>query len=319
MATTLLLSHRDLLNHIPGGDHPERPDRLRAILERFSPPLEKGAGGFSLFQKGNFERLATVDELSLVHTATYINHVLSLDGKNASLDYETLLSPGSVHAARLAAGLGLELVERIISGKASNGFALIRPAGHHARPREGMGFCVFNNIAIAAKKALALGLKRILIIDFDVHHGNGTQEVFYDDDHVMFIDIHQENLFPTTSGFEDEIGKGSGKGYTLNISLDRGCGDDEYLEALRTRVLPRARAFKPELILVSAGFDGQEDDPLAAMRISSDGFAQMVSEIKTLAEEQCGGKLALFLEGGYIPEHLAESVYRCVEVLCAQK
>jgi acetoin utilization deacetylase AcuC-like enzyme len=289
--------------------HPENAERLRSVLKLLSESPYKDLVDLSCHRK------ATMDELQKNHSADYIKHVLSLEGQDVSLDSETILTKGSVEAALVAVGLGIELVERVIKGEAKNGFALLRPPGHHARPTAGMGFCVFNNIAIAARKALSMGIKRLLIFDFDVHHGNGTEESFYEDDRVLFIDLHQENLFPVNSGKLEDSGREKGLGYTLNIPLPEGCGDSDYLYTFDTVVRPIVLEYQPELILVSAGFDAHESDPLGFMNLTTPGYGQIASRIKALAQEVCDGKVVFFLEGGYNPNYLARNVLECIKVL----
>lgn len=308
MSKSLFISDYSLLNHVTLA-HPESAGRLEAILEAFQDSQHKGLLNLSV------KRQASLDEIAMVHEPAYINEVLKLKGKTANLDPETQISPGSVDAAILAAGLSLELVEQIISGKTQNGFALIRPPGHHSRPSGAMGFCVFNNIAIATKKALAMGIKRVLILDWDVHHGNGTQEAFYEDDRVLFIDIHQDNLFPQNSGTLKQNGSGKGTGFTVNIPLPPGCADNDYLYIFDQLVEPLALKYQPELILVSAGFDAHESDPLGGMKLTTKGFGLLAERTKHLAESLCGGKIALFLEGGYDPYFLDKNVMECAEVL----
>lgn len=308
MKSSLFLSNPCFSGHnVPS--HPEYPGRLSSILNALNESPYKN------FLDLSCDRQATFSELSYVHHPAYLDHILSLEGQNAIIDRDTLLTPGSVKAALTASGLGIELVEQVLKGHTKNGFALLRPPGHHARPNTGMGFCIFNNIAIAAKKALEMGLKRILIMDWDVHHGNGTQESFYEDDRVFFMDMHQDNLFPAHSGLLEETGKAKGAGYTLNLPLPKYCGDADYHYAFDTLFKPLVLEYKPELILVSAGFDAHEADPLGSMRVTSRGFGQLAAKIKTLAQEVCEGKMILFLEGGYNPYYLAESVMECISVL----
>ncbi len=289
--------------------HPEHSSRLTAILAALK------ASPHSQFLDTTMSRKATVEELTQVHEASYVKYVLSLDGKRENLDQETPVTPGSVTAALVAAGLGLELVEQVLSNKIENGFALVRPPGHHCLPDAAMGFCVFNSIAIAAKKALSQGLKRILILDWDVHHGNGTQKIFYNDDRVLFIDLHQDNLFPVASGLLSERGIAKGLGYTANIPLPDSCRDDDYLYIFEQIVKPLARKYQPELILVSAGFDAHESDPLGSMSLTTAGFGALCAKTKTLAHELCNGRLVLFLEGGYNPPYLAANVMECINAL----
>lgn len=308
MSRHLFLSDYSMLNHVTHS-HPENSSRLKAILEVMEESLCKEFLDLSVM------RNATVDEITRVHEPAYVKNVLALKGLTANLDPETQISPGSVDAALLAAGLGLELVEQIVNGKAQNGFALVRPPGHHSRPSGAMGFCVFNNIAIAAKQAMAMGIKRILILDWDVHHGNGTQEAFYGDDRVLFVDIHQDNLFPQNSGTLKENGSGKGVGFTVNIPLPPACHDGDYLYVFDRLVRPLAVRYQPELILVSAGFDAHRLDPLGGMKLTTEGFSLLAKRTKHLAESLCGGKIALFLEGGYDPYFLAKNVMACAEAL----
>lgn len=311
MEKYLLLSNLCLLDHDCAG-HPESSARLQSVLAA----LEESP--YKQYLDLSNDRQAMRDELAQVHEAAYVDRVLSLDGENTEIDFETPLSKGSVKAALTVAGLGLELVEQVIKGNIQNGFLLGRPPGHHARPDTGMGFCIFNNIAIAAKKALSMGLSRILIIDWDVHHGNGTQDAFYEDDRVFFIDLHQDNLFPQNSGLLNERGRGKGLGFTCNIPLPDSCRDADYLYAFEKIVKPLARQYRPELILVSAGFDAHESDPLGSMNLTTHGFGLMSAKAKALAHELCGGKLLLFLEGGYNPHFLAQNVMECIRVLVNQ-
>jgi len=225
------------------------------------------------------------------------------------------MSAGSYQAALYAAGGLIRAVEAVMAGEVSSAFALVRPPGHHATSRQAKGFCLFNNIAIAARYALdKYKLERILIVDFDVHHGNGTQEAFYDNPQVMYISTHQYPFYPGTGSFE-ETGSGAAEGTNINIPLPAGCGDAEYLKVFEQIVVPTARRFNPQLILVSAGYDNHWADPLAMMEVSVTGFGQMAEIIKGLADELCGGRLALTLEGGYNLDALATSVKATLDVL----
>lgn len=291
--------------------HPENSSRLAAILTALK------ASPYNQFLNTTTSRKATVEELALVHELAYINYVLSLDGKRENLDQETPITEGSVTAALTAAGLGLELVEQLLQKNIENGFALVRPPGHHCLPDAAIGFCVFNNIAIAAKKALSLGVKRILILDWDVHHGNGTQKTFYDDDRVLFIDLHQDNLFPVNSGLLSQRGAAKGLGFTANIPLPDSCRDDDYLYIFEQIVKPLAYRFQPELILVSAGFDAHESDPLGSESLTTKGYGALCTKVKALAQELCSGRLLLFLEGGYNPPYLAANVMECIHALAS--
>ena len=316
---SLFLSHPDCLDH-GGLDHPENRRRLDGIYQVFESSNQKPRSNdltppTTLTLDLTIDRLATREELVQVHTPEYVDGVFSLEGKTGAIDHETPISEGSVRAARLAAGMGLHLLDQVLKGKVRNGFILARPPGHHARPSQGMGFCVFNTVALLAKSALNRGLNRILILDWDVHHGNGTQEAFYDDGRVFLIDLHQENLFPQNSGGTDEKGAGNGLGWTLNIPLPHSCRDADYLEILKMVVQPRVYAYEPELILVSAGFDADISDELGSMSLTSAGYRQMTRVVKEWAESLCEGRLILNLEGGYDPAALAKNVFQCAEVL----
>lgn len=291
----LLLSHSALLDYGIAEDL-ENAERLRAILVGIE------ASPYKQFIDLSINRLATIHELSLIHTADYIDHVLSRNDSD-------------VKAALMAAGISLELIERLLKGKIQDGFALVRPPGHHATQSAGMGFCIFNNVAIAAKKAISMGINRILILDWDVHHGNGTQEIFFEDDRVFFIDFHQENLFPENSGLLKETGKGKGLGFTLNIPFPAFSGDADYLQAFDLVVKPLALEYRPELILISAGFDAHAQDPLGSMSLTTKGFGLLTARVKALARQVCNGKLLFFLEGGYDSFYLARNVIECLRVL----
>ncbi|MFC1995244.1 histone deacetylase, partial [Chloroflexota bacterium] len=261
-------------------------------------------------------RPATIEELALVHQEQYISHVEEVaQGGGGWLDGDTVMSPDSYVAALYAAGGVIEATEAVMNGEVNSAFALVRPPGHHATSRRAMGFCLFNNVAIAAKSAVAkFGLKNVLIIDFDVHHGNGTQEAFYANPQVLYISTHQYPFYPGTGGIE-ETGLGMAKGATVNIPLPAGCGDAEYEQVFTQIVVPVAKRFGPELILVSAGYDPHWADELALMQVSVNGFAQMVKIIKGLADELCEGRLVFVLEGGYHLVALATSVKAAFDVL----
>jgi len=292
------------------GRHVEVAARLEAIISR----LEKSGleSKLTLIEP----RIASVEELALVHQKQYIEQVEGVARRGGGwLDPDTVMSADSYQAALYAAGGVIRAVEVVMGGEVSSAFALVRPPGHHATSGQAMGFCLFNNIAIAARYALEkYSLERILIIDFDVHHGNGTQEAFYDNPRVMYISTHQYPFYPGT-GDINETGTGAAQGTTINIPLPAGCGDGEYLAVFEQVIVPAARRFKPQFILVSTGYDGHWADPLAMMQVSVSGFARMVGIIKGLADELCGGRLALTMEGGYHLEALAASVKATFDVL----
>ena len=284
------------------GQHPENAGRLQAIMAL----LEESG----LKQKLSHitPRAATTDEIGLVHTADYIAYIQAITKKGGGwLDGDTVTSPGSYKAAVYAVGGLITATETVIT-EGGSVYALVRPPGHHATPNQAMGFCLFNNVAIAARYALdKLNLSRIAIIDFDVHHGNGTQSIFYNDPQVLYISPHEFPLYPGT-GDVGETGTGNGKGTTVNIPMPPGCGDNEYLRVFEEIIIPVVKRYKPQLILVSAGYDAHWSDNLAMMDVSVTGFARMAEIIRNLADELCPGHLVFALEGGYPPEVLAASV-----------
>ena len=307
MAPTLLLTDPLFLQHDPGASHPERPARLErtlAVLER--APL---AG-----TERRAPRPATEEELASAHTPGLRAALQALRGKYERVDPDTSLSPASYDAAVLAAGAAVQAVEEVMEGRARNAFALVRPPGHHAEPDKAMGFCLFNNVAIAAQTARQRGAERVLVLDWDVHHGNGTQACFWERRDVLFQSVHQFPYYPGT-GAPQEVGAGAGEGYTVNCGLPGGCTDADYGALFHELFLPVAESFRPDVVLVSAGFDAHHHDPIGGMMLSERGFAAMCSAARELAERVCGGRLVLVLEGGYSLEGLSQSVHACVEVL----
>ena len=297
------------LKHDTGG-HVENARRLKAIMAH----LEQT--GLKARLTEIVPRPATTEELCLVHEEQHVLHIQqAAEGGGGWLDGDTVMSADSYQAAIYAAGGAIRATEAVMDGKVDSAFALVRPPGHHATPWRAMGFCLFNNLAIATKYALAkYQLERILIIDFDVHHGNGTQETFYEEPKVLYISTHQFPLFPGT-GYIDEIGHGEARGATLNIPLPPGSGDREYELAFSQIIMPAARRFQPQLIMVSAGYDAHWADELALMQVSTAGFARMVKTIKEMTDELCSGKVVLSLEGGYNLDALAASVKATLDVL----
>jgi acetoin utilization deacetylase AcuC-like enzyme len=292
------------------GQHVENAQRLVAIVEQ----LEEAKLTGQLVSLS--PRAASLEELSTVHSMGFISYIQSFAERGGGwLDADTVVSPTSYAAALYAAGGAVKAVDGVLSGEVESVFALVRPPGHHALRWEAMGFCLFNNIAIAAKHALnSYGLERILIVDFDVHHGNGTQDTFYNDSSVLYFSTHQYPFYPGSGHFE-ETGDGPGEGYTVNVSLPAWCGDSEYLQVFEEILAPVARRFSPQLILVSAGYDAHWSDHIALMRLSVTGFAQIVGIIKKLAQELCQGRIVLTLEGGYDLPSLASSVRATFDVL----
>jgi len=261
-------------------------------------------------------RRASLKELETIHAPEYISHVKSkAESGGGWLDPDTVMSPKSYEAALYAAGGVLAAVEAVMKGEVDNAFALVRPPGHHAVRDRAMGFCIFNNVAIAARFALSkFNLKRVLVADFDVHHGNGTQDAFYADPEVLYFSTHQFPHYPGT-GWMDETGTGAGEGTTVNFPMTAGWGDEEYLRAFNEVLVPVARGFRPQIILVSAGFDAHWADQLAMMKVSITGFIQMTRILKELAAELCQGRLVFTLEGGYNLRVVAASIKATFDVL----
>jgi len=258
---------------------------------------------------------ADLDAVARVHNPRYIAALHDLAaGGGAWLDADTMVAPDSVAVALLAAGAAIAAVDAALDGHAPHAFALVRPPGHHATPRRGMGFCLLNSVAIAAAHALDRGLQRVLIVDWDVHHGNGTQDAFETDPRVLFCSLHQSPLYPGT-GAATERGRGAGEGFTINVPLRAGGGDDLYRHVFDERFLPAARAYRPELVLVSAGFDAHAADPLGGMRLTESGFADLTHRVVDLATESAAGRVVAVLEGGYDPAALARGVAATLRVL----
>jgi acetoin utilization deacetylase AcuC-like enzyme len=292
------------------GQHPENASRLEHILAL----LEQSGVKQELVQIPAAP--ASMDDLLSVHSATYVSQIEATARSGGGwLDGDTVMSPRSHEAALYAAGGLLNATEAVLNGEVNSAFALVRPPGHHATRTDAMGFCLFNNIAIAARQAVRKhGLSRVFIADFDVHHGNGTQDIFYDDPAVFYFSVHQYPLYPGT-GRTAETGAGKGAGTTANVPLPPGCGDEPYLEVFQQVLVPLAHRFRPELILVSAGYDGHWADSISYMQLTVSGFARMISLLKQLADSLCQGRLVLTLEGGYHPQALPYSVKATFDVL----
>jgi acetoin utilization deacetylase AcuC-like enzyme len=286
--------------------HPERPERLAAARRA----AQSVAARTSRLHVPT--RRATDAELARVHTERYLEHLGRAAGSRGHFDEDTYSAPQSVEVARRAAGGAVELVDALVDRRALRGVALLRPPGHHARPDAAMGFCLLNNVAVAAAHARARGIARVLVLDFDVHHGNGTQEIFYRDPSVLFVSLHQSPFYPG-SGAADETGGGDGRGYTLNVPLGAHASDATYLAAFERIVTPVASEFAPELVLLSAGFDAHRDDPLGQMDVTEEGYRAMVEAL--LGAVPYETPIAALLEGGYDLAALEASLRASLEAL----
>ena len=286
----LLLDSPVFEEHAPPAYHPERPERLKAARAAVAEAAVRW--------EHVTPREATDDELTRVHHARYVEALSKMRGDEGHLDADTYVSKGSVATARAAAGGLIDLVDALIRGPITKGFALVRPPGHHARPDQAMGFCLLNSVAVAAAHARAQGLSRILVLDWDVHHGNGTQEIFLRDPSVLYISTHQFPFYPGTGALEEQ-GEVDGRGFTVNIPLAANGGDAVYRAAFERVVLPVIESYAPELVLVSAGFDASMRDPLAEMELSAAAFGWMARAIAVEAERSAKGRVAVVLEGGY--------------------
>ncbi len=321
MMKTGYIYHPDMLRHDTGPGHPESPQRL-STLEKKLFGASQSNQGFALtsrlekMQSERHDRL--YDAVSRIHTSTYIDALKAAVPKTDRiyLDPDTPLSPGSLLAAELAVSAGLIAVDSVMAGSIRNAFCAVRPPGHHAEAGKAMGFCLFNNIAIAAKYIQTkYHLDKVLIIDWDVHHGNGTQNAFYQDSSVFYFSSHQFPCYPGT-GAKDERGEGRGEGSTENHPLPAGSGDTELLAVFEHDLSLAVSDFRPDFILISAGFDAHRDDPLASLEVTDEGFAEMTKIVCSLADTHCEGRIISFLEGGYNLDALARSVERHLGVLC---
>jgi acetoin utilization deacetylase AcuC-like enzyme len=313
MARTGLVYHPAYLDHDMGPGHPESPQRLKAIISR-------------LELSGMMDRLMRIeptpapdDAILSIHAASYLE-TLKTHAPHAgrvSLDPDTAMSPGTLGAAYLAAGGAVAAVDAVMAKRVENVFCAVRPPGHHAERDRAMGFCFFNNVAIAARHAQRqYGLQRVLIVDWDVHHGNGTQHSFYDDPSVLFFSVHQYPHYPGT-GKKTERGAGKAEGLTINVPLSAGAGDHQYAALFRDILVPAADAFQPELVLISAGFDAHRDDPLASMGLTDKGYGDLSAIVLDIAARHSRGRVVACLEGGYSLTALAASVESHLSALLA--
>lgn len=303
-----VIQDRRFRGHQAPPGHPEAPARLEAVEAALAGRAER------LMRLE--PRPATDGEIERVHPRAHLVHLAEAVARSpAHLDPDTYVSPDSLDVARLAAGATVEAAGAVAEGAARAVFAAVRPPGHHAEARRAMGFCLLNNVAIAAR-ALQRdeGMQKLLILDWDVHHGNGTQQVFEEDPWVLYLSTHQHPFYPGT-GTAEEIGAGPGRGATVNVPLPAGSGDAEMLGAFRAILVPVATRFRPEMILVSSGFDAHESDPLASLRVSRRGFLEMTRIVRAIAERCCDGRLLFVLEGGYSSRGLREGTEAVIDAL----
>lgn len=302
MRKTGLVYHPDYLKHNTGLSHPESPERLKACLKA----LQKSPYADKLHQIE--PTLATIDQVAYVHDRDYIQFVKLTSETGGALDYDTIVSKGSFEIALLAVGGALRAVDAVMAGQIDNAFCLIRPPGHHALPDKGMGFCLFNNIAITARYLQKEHqLERILIVDWDLHHGNGTQDIFYDDASVFYFSTHQYPYYPGT-GAENEMGIEHGSGFTLNIPMSSLSSPEDYAMVFEDILKKDALNYEPDFVLISAGFDAHQDDPLGQIKMTTEGYGKLTEIVCEIADETCEGKVVSLLEGGYNLKALSASV-----------
>lgn len=311
MAKPGVVIDRRFLNHDTGHGHPERPQRVEVLLDL----VARSEGHLTPIAA----RMATGDELALVHDGAYVEDVSATrHHEHYAFDADTPTSAGSFETASLAAGGVLSLLDAVVAGEVANGFAFVRPPGHHAERHRAMGFCLFNNVAVgAAYLRERHGLERVLIVDWDLHHGNGTQHMFEREPGVLFVSTHQFPYYPGT-GAIDEIGRGDGEGFTVNLPMPAGCGDPEYIDLFERFVVPVAQQFEPQFVLISAGFDAHGADPLGGMRVSELGFRRMARMLLDVAAESCQGRCAAILEGGYDLGAIRSSSLAVLEEMAGQ-
>ena len=284
----IVITSTDFDQHVTPPGHPERPERAH-VFDAVAAEWRDNGG--RLLQP----RAVTREELERVHDSGYLDRIAASDGQAVMLDPDTFTSPDSLHVAQLAAGAAVQAAAHALDQN-EPAFALVRPPGHHAERDRAMGFCLYNNVAVSAAAMLHRGLQRIAVVDIDVHHGNGTQWIFYDDPRVLYVSTHQYPFYPGT-GAADEIGTGKGKGFTVNVPMEAGCDDGDYGLVYGQIVESVLDEFAPELLIVSAGFDAHERDPLASMRLTTSGYGKIVAGLRDVASRH--GALALVTEGGY--------------------
>ena len=310
MSLVLITSDR-FADHLTPPGHPERVERAEVMQVVASEWRRRGGEVLE-------PRPATDEELTRVHESDYVGAIRETAGRAVALDPDTFTSPESYDVACLAAGAAVAAVDRVLDGPSgSRAFALVRPPGHHAERGRAMGFCLFNNVAVAAAGARARGVKRVAIVDYDVHHGNGTQWSFYEDSSVLYVSSHQFPYYPGT-GAAHETGRGAGQGFTVNLPLEAGATSADYDLVYQRVVQPVLHQFEPELILISAGFDAHRQDPLAGMRLGTQQFGRLTAMIATVADECCDGKVVALTEGGYDLQAFAASLSTAIGVLAGE-
>ena len=310
MALTIFTSDR-FADHVNPPGHPERIERA-AVMHVVASEFRQRGG------RVTEPRPATADELARVHERDYLTLIRETAGRATALDPDTYTSPDTFEVASLAAGAGVMAVEQVLAGPAgTRALAMVRPPGHHAERNRAMGFCLFNNIAVAAAHARARGVARVAIVDYDVHHGNGTQWSFYDDPSVLFVSSHQFPFYPGT-GEASAIGTGKGEGFTVNLPVEAGGTDEDFEVLYSSIVMPVLTQFKPELILLSAGFDAHVDDPLGGMRLSTDQLGRLTALIAGVSNECCNGRIVALTEGGYDLKALAGCLRTVARVLAGE-
>src|SRR5262245_47848030 len=298
------------VQHRAPSGHPERPARAEAVRDALN------AAGLAARGSHIATRAATDEELARVHTPTYLDALgKAVPGKSGWLDADTYFSPRTWEAARAAAGSTSQLALDVLHGQWARGIAVVRPPGHHATPDRAMGFCLLNNAAVAAAALRAQGAARVAIIDWDVHHGNGTQDIFWNDPSVLYMSVHQYPFYPGT-GAATEIGGPRATGATVNVGLPAGCGDAEYAAVFDHVFLPKLSVFRPDLLLISAGFDAFQHDPLAGMRVSIAGFAAMARRLRAAADRWSSGRVVAVLEGGYDLDGLGGGMTAVLSAFC---
>jgi len=302
----VLVSSKRFVDHVTPVGHPERPERAQ-VFERVAKTFDDDGG------RVVEPRLATDEDLERVHTREHIDAIASTRGRATMIDQDTFTSPDSDDIARLAAGAVLTGVDQVLDGPPhSRALVMVRPPGHHAEADRAMGFCLYNNIAVGAAYARSRGCARVAIVDYDVHHGNGTQWIYYEDPTVLFVSSHQYPFYPGT-GAASEKGRGAGVGFTLNVPLDAGAMDAEIEQKYAQQVMPALRQFKPDLLMISAGFDAHELDPLGQLRMTTEGFRRLTKALFDVADELCRGRVVLVTEGGYDLSAVSQCLTAIVE------